>query len=98
MTRDDVLTFLQNNKAYLSEHYFISKIGLFGSFARNEQTDSSDIDVIFELKEDASNIHDLKNNLRLYLSKSLHRSVDLAREKYLKPYASKFIKQDVIYV
>ncbi len=35
-------------KNYLEEKYFVKKIGLFGSYARNEQHEHSDIDLIVE--------------------------------------------------
>lgn len=98
MTRDDVLIFLRQNKELFSNRYHITKIGLFGSFARNEQTDSSDIDILFELEDGTTSVYDLKQDLRNYLSDALHRSVDLAREKYLKPYALEQIKKDAVYV
>ena len=76
----------------------MSKLGLFGSFSRNEATIDSDIDLLIELDEGVENIHDLKNSLRAYLSNALGRSVDLAREKYLKPYAKEAILKDTVYV
>lgn len=97
MTRDDVLLFLKQNKPLLSSRYHVSKIGIFGSFARNEQTDKSDIDILFELDSQATNIYDLKQELRDYLSSAFNRSVDLAREKYIKPYALQQITKDALY-
>jgi predicted nucleotidyltransferase len=43
-------------------------------------------------------MHDLKDSLKKYLSDSLGRSVDIAREKYLKPYAREQILRDAVYV
>jgi predicted nucleotidyltransferase len=56
------------------------------------------VDILIELKEGTENVHDLKNELREYLSTHLHRNVDLAREKYLKPYAKEHILKDALYV
>ena len=97
MTQNDILLFLKENKTFLSDRYHVNKIGLFGSFARNEQTDQSDIDILFELDDQAKNIYDLKQDLRSYLSNAFHRSVDLAREKYIKPYALQAITKDAVY-
>ena len=62
-------------------------IGFFGLFARNEQKGNSDIDLLIELKDATQNIYDLKDSFKQFLSFSLNHSVDISREKYLKPYA-----------
>ena len=90
--------FLKKNCTYLQQHYHISKIGLFGSFARNEQNKESDVDPLIEIEEQTQNIYELKNALTVYFKKSFGRDVDLAREKYLKPYAKNAILEETIYV
>ncbi len=97
-TKKDILDFLKQNRMYLSNNYHVSKIALFGSFARNKQNDDSDVDILIDIKDDAKNIHELKLSLKKYLSNAFGRKVDLAREKYLKPYAKKYILKDAIYV
>ncbi len=97
-TRDEILNFLQENRSLLSQQYHVSKIGLFGSFARNEQNENSDVDLVIELEENTQNVYELKNALRQFLSTSFERSVDIAREKYLKPYAKEQILKDTLYV
>ncbi|MFT7861195.1 MAG: nucleotidyltransferase family protein [Sulfurimonas sp.] len=96
-TKNEIITFLEQNKNYLQEKFHITKIGLFGSFARDEQTALSDVDLLIEL-DDVKNLHDTKESLKKFLSDSFERSVDLAREKYLKPYAKDMILKDTIYV
>ncbi len=49
-TGESILGFLRTNKAYIQEHFGIEKIGLFGSYARNEQTAKSDIDILIPKK------------------------------------------------
>ncbi len=59
------------------------KIGIFGSFARNENNEASDIDVLYEFN----------TTIRLFslialkeeLEKKLNKKVDLVSEKYLNP-------------
>ena len=97
-TKKDILDFLKQNRMYLSNNYHISKIALFGSFAKNKQNDDSDVDILIDIKDDVENIHELKRSLKKYLSNAFDRKVDLAREKYLKPYAKKYILKDAIYV
>ncbi len=97
-TKNEIITFLQQNKDHLKKQFHITKIGLFGSFARDEQTATSDVDLLIELDSNVKNIYDTKESLKEFLSNSFERSVDLAREKYLKPYAKDMIIKDTIYV
>ena len=96
-TKKEILGFLQANQTLLKEKYHVSKIGLFGSFARDEATTESDVDIIIEL-DSIDNVYDIKSSLREYLSQAFGRSVDLAREKYLKPYAKEQILKEIVYV
>ena len=97
-TKKEVLDFLKQNRKFLLDNYHITRIGLFGSFAREEQKDGSDVDILIDIQDGTKNIHDLKLSLKKYLSNAFGRNVDLAREKYLKPYATKYILQDALYV
>jgi hypothetical protein len=97
-TQKEIVSFLQDNRGLLLEKYHVTKIGLFGSFARNEQKEDSDVDLLIELEDGTKNVYDLKNSLRQFLSISFERSVDIAREKYLKPYAKEQILKDTLYV
>lgn len=97
-TKKEIIDFLRQNRIFLLDRYNITRIGLFGSFAREEQTETSDVDLLIAIEEGTKNIHDLKLSLKNYLSEAFGRNVDLAREKYLKPYAKKHILKDVLYV
>lgn len=97
-TQAEIITFLQRHRTLLSEQYHVSKIALFGSFARNEQRENSDVDLLIELAEGTENVHETKQSLKEFLSNAFDRSVDLAREKYLKSYAKDQILKDAVYV
>jgi len=96
--KQEILKFLSENYDQLQSKFNISKIGLFGSFAKDEQTKDSDVDIVFDIQANTKNVYELKNALRKFLSQAFGRDVDLAREKYLKPYAKKQILDDTIYV
>ena len=51
LPREGILTILRDNKERFAEKYGVTKIGLFGSFARNEATEESDVDVCVEVIE-----------------------------------------------
>lgn len=82
----------------MAQDYHVAKIALFGSFARNEQSENSDVDLLFEFEEGTQNVYELKERLKAFLSASFGRNIDLAREKYLKPYAKEEILKDALYV
>ena len=96
-TKQEILNFLQANQAYIQKRFHINQMGIFGSFARDEQTSESDVDILITIDKKAQNIYDLKTSLNEYLSNAFERKVDLAREKYLKPYAKQEILKDTIY-
>ena len=97
-TKQEILDFLTSHQQEIASEYHVNKIALFGSFSRGEQTQKSDVDLLIEIEEGTKNIHDLKISLQTYLSTVFEHSVDLAREKYLKPYAKELILKDAIYV
>ena len=98
LTRQDILSFLRDNKEYLQKHFHLTKVGIFGSFARDEQKQDSDIDLLIEREPDAKNIFDTDWELKELLKKQFNREVDICTEKYIKPYARFYILRDAIYV
>jgi predicted nucleotidyltransferase len=62
--------------------YYPERIGIFGSFARNEQTPSSDIDILVKFRNTIS-LLDLAKMHR-ELSQILGREIDLVTEPSLK--------------
>ena len=49
--REDVLELLRSHKQTLNERFGVSEMSLFGSFARDEATEDSDIDVVVKFGE-----------------------------------------------
>ncbi len=98
MTRETVLEFLKKQYPYLRKNFHVLRIGLIGSFARNEQNDASDIDLLVEFEPGTDNIYDIKIELRTYSKAHFHREIDICREKYLKHYVKDYLLREVIYV
>ena|ERR1017187_8300852 len=96
--REDVLNFLRTNKELLLSKYSLTKIGIFGSYARNEQTEMSDIDIILDFKEDENDFYGKKYDLREYLKSVFEKEVDICTEHAIKPRFRPYILKDVIYV
>lgn len=51
MNTSDVIDILRKFKANFADKYGIMTLGLFGSFARKQQKETSDLDVVVTLKE-----------------------------------------------
>jgi predicted nucleotidyltransferase len=49
--RDQVVAILQQHKADLFEQYGVISLGIFGSVARNEAREDSDVDIIVKLNK-----------------------------------------------
>lgn len=82
--KEDILLFVRQNRHYLKELFYIKRVGLFGSFVHNEQTEDSDIDIIIELEDNTPAIYELKEELKAFFGDQFQRDVDIAREKNLK--------------
>ena len=87
---------LANFKQTSSLKYGLIRIGIFGSVARKENTDNSDIDIVVELeKPSLSLMYDLKENLK----KLFGCEVDLVRFRdSLRPILKNNILNEAIYV
>ncbi len=98
LTKNTILGFLKDHSQYLRSNYHIRKIGLIGSFARDEQSDTSDIDLLVEFEPGTEDLYQIKIKLKDYLKSNFQRDVEICREKYLKPYVKDYLMKEVIYV
>ncbi|MBI1870666.1 MAG: nucleotidyltransferase family protein [Chlamydiae bacterium] len=95
MTRDEILHFLQRHKAELKTNFGVVSIGLFGSYARNEAREESDIDILVDIV--SPNKFRSFFNLNHFLESSFKKKVDLGLESSLKEFIRRRIQKDVIY-
>ncbi|WP_228712177.1 nucleotidyltransferase domain-containing protein [Halarcobacter ebronensis] len=59
---------------------------------------NSDSDILIEFENNLPNIYEKKLDLKNTLENHFHLNVDIAREKYLKPFAKNEILKEVVYV
>lgn len=50
LTKEKVLELLQQSQSYLSAEYGVKRIGVFGSFAKGQPGEASDIDIVVEFE------------------------------------------------
>jgi len=94
VTKQIILNFLKAHKNELQEKYGVRHIGLFGSYARDEATPQSDIDILVDMPSSFNAFFELK----AYLEKHLNKNIDLGMEKKLRSFIREHIKDEVIYV
>ncbi len=96
MTTNELVSRLKNVKAVLRNRFGIEEIAIFGSYARGDAKDDSDIDLAITKMNPKSgfDIIDAKNYLQNYLEKP----VDIGTFKSMKTFVKNRIKKDFIYV
>lgn len=94
MDKTIVLNFLRAHKDELALKYGVEKIGLFGSYAKDQQHAGSDIDLAI-----LSNNKDffVREDLREYLEKNLGVSVDVGYIDSFRSYYREQIDKEIIY-
>jgi uncharacterized protein len=93
MTRDEILRKLEENREAI-RGFGVRRLGIFGSYARGEQKEASDIDFLVEFV-DAT----LQNYLKLkdFLEELFQCPVDLVFSDTVKPRLRPIIFNEVIY-
>lgn len=91
-----IIEFLKEHKEFFEKEFGVIRIGIFGSFARGEAREDSDIDIAIELEK--KQIADNYFGLLHYLEDNLHRKIDLGIESNLKPAVKKYVEEEIIYV
>ena len=75
----------------------VSRLGLFGSIVREEETKTSDIDILVEFHTGKKN-YDNFINLCYFLEDSLKRKVDLLTPEGISPIIKQSIEKEIEYV
>lgn len=94
LNKDQILDSLHKYKKQYKEQYGIEDIGIFGSYARNEADQNSDLDVYVKLKR--SNLF-LLSRMRIELEELFGIPTDIVqlREK-MNQYLKKHIEQESV--
>ncbi len=87
---------LKTSENFIKERFGVERIGIFGSYARGEETSSSDVDVLVEF-EQGRKTFDNFIELKFFLEDLFGRSVDLVTIQALKPQLKDSILHEVQY-
>ncbi len=94
MTKSDILECLKDHYEKFHNQYSVEKIGLFGSYARDEADDESDIDIFVQMHPKLLDMIAIKQ----HLEESFRKKVDIVRLRdKMNPYLKKRILKDGIY-
>ncbi len=94
-SKEEVLSLLSQNKPSLEKRFKVKRIGLFGSYARGEQTENSDVDILVEVDPSIGlEFIALADSIEHLLG----TKIDLVSHRALKPRAKQHIERELIYV
>ncbi len=86
---------IKNSVIPYGKTYDLAKIVLFGSFARQDETESSDIDLLIDAECSDFTLFDL-SGMRLDLKEKLGRKVDIVTSAGLDEKVKKNVMEDEI--
>jgi predicted nucleotidyltransferase len=91
-----ILSTLKTLNIAVGTEYHAEIIGVFGSYARNEQQEESDVDILVKFFDGAT-LFDFAE-LAAFLEEELHLKVDLVSERALREELRDPILQEVVHV
>ena len=90
----NVIEILRSHESEIRKRFYVKRIGVFGSFARGEQKDTSDVDILVEFEKPT---FDNFMNLAFFLEDLFQRKVDLITPNSLSPYIGPYVKNEVVW-
>jgi len=92
-TLDEIKNIIRKNFDYLKSEYNVLTIDIFGSYAKNMQSNKSDLDLLVTFSKAPSLLKYIA--LENYLCTILDVNVDLVMKKSLKPYLKELILSEI---
>ena len=96
MTKNELVDTLSSIKSELKQKFGIEEIALFGSYARDEANEESDVDIAI-MKVDNKDYFN-RVQAKYYLEKLFQKKVDIGYFDSMRPIIQKYIKKDLILV
>ena len=90
------INLLKKHEQTIRQKFHVKKIGIFGSFARNEENETSDIDILVEF-DPGFKTFDNYMELKFYLEKIFRRKIDLVIKEALKARIRRKVLSEVEY-
>ncbi|HFD86113.1 MAG TPA: DNA polymerase subunit beta [Gammaproteobacteria bacterium] len=96
MNKQQILGLLEKQKPELMRRFAVRDLALFGSTARGEAGDKSDVDILVSFDGPATSARYF--GLLFYLEDHLGRPVDLVTDKALRPELRPYVDREAIHV
>ena len=93
---DEILRVLRSEQARLAHEYAVKSLAVFGSVARNEDAEGSDLDVLVEFDQAPGFFKFL--GLEKDLSRITGRTVDLVERRSMKPAIGAVVDKEAVLV
>jgi predicted nucleotidyltransferase len=93
-TKEEILAFLKEHKNELYNRFSVTKIGLFGSYAKDEADESSDIDTAISTENKDFFI---REDLKDYLQEHFKKPVDIGYIDSFREFYKKRISKEILY-
>ncbi len=94
-TLEQIVDILRKHKPVLQKKYPVSKLGVFGSYARGDATSESDIDIVVEING-AMGLNFVA--MADEIEELLGVKTDVVPKRAIKPDYLPFVEKDVVYV
>ena len=94
MTLEEIIGIIEDNRSNIKK-FGVRRIGVFGSYTRDEQKPVSDVDLIVEFEHKT---FDNYMDLKLFLEGLLGLNVDLVTAESIKPRLRRSISESAVYV
>jgi predicted nucleotidyltransferase len=95
-SKEIILRLIEENKGKVSK-FGVKRLGLFGSYARGDQDENSDIDILVEFSLGKKNFDNFIN-LAFFLEEIFQKKVELVTTESLSPYLKPYIMKEVEYI
>ena len=94
--KSKIISALKEITPVLLEKYGVTRIGIFGSVARDDASEQSDVDIVYEMRR--PNLFTVVH-LKKELEKVLNCPIDLVRyRERMNPFLKKRIEKESVYV
>lgn len=96
MSRNEALALLRTHKAALANRFGVVELGLFGSVARDQAGDNSDVDILVRFDGPATSKRYF--GVQFYIEDLLRRRVDLVTHKALRTEFRPYVEKEIVSV
>lgn len=95
-TREQILKILSEKKPDLQKRYPISELGIFGSYARGDYNEKSDIDILVDFNKGIDGFEYIR--LAHELEDLFHHKIDIVSRGGIKPRYLSYVEKNLIHV